>query len=72
MNNKARKLSLHRETIRNLSADALRRAAGGVFTLTDDPGTIHATNCGTCDTICVCPPTRHCGTGGTYRECCVG
>jgi hypothetical protein len=72
MKRKRRKLSLGRETVRRLEGPGLQgaRGAAAVFTVTDDPGTVQATNCGTCNTICSCP--GNCGSGGSLKICCTG
>jgi hypothetical protein len=57
MKRRARKLSLNRETLRNLQGDALRKAAGRGFDCTMEDYT-----------TCVC--TEACNSGGTGTNTC--
>lgn len=56
MKRRTKKLSLNRETLRNLQGDALRKAAGGTGCTMED------------DTTCVC--TFDCNSGGTGTQTC--
>lgn len=72
MRKKSRKLSLHRETLRNLQASDLRRVAGGetneILTTCACTDTCN-TDCGGCTTSCGCTggSAEACGTGTTYE-----
>ncbi|HVR98841.1 MAG TPA: hypothetical protein VMW27_19640 [Thermoanaerobaculia bacterium] len=61
MKRKMRKLSLSRETLRNLQAGELMRAVGGACTLEDD------TTCLCTDANCNSGGTG--GTGGSGAQC---
>jgi hypothetical protein len=62
MKKRSKKLSLHRETLRDLNADHLTHALGGALT---DEDTCPATCAGTCTCSCVSCDTCRC----TARTC---
>jgi hypothetical protein len=49
-----KKISLHRETLRELSSTAVREAAGGVFTAVRVSYCESCTGCSDCGTTCTC------------------
>jgi hypothetical protein len=71
MRKRTKKLSLHRETLRNLQAGHLRRVAGGGETF-EILTTCACTD--TCDTnwSCGCSGTCSCGCGGSQEACTTG
>lgn len=70
MRKRAKKLSLHRETLRNLQAGDLRRAAGGGETFEIDTTCACTDGCGTGTNGC--SGTCTCGCGGSQTACTTG
>jgi hypothetical protein len=69
MRKRTKKLSLHRETLRNLQARELRRAAGAGETYEIETGCACTDGCNTAGS---CGCTGTCGCGGSQEACTTG